>query len=107
MVSRINKETKIYDDYVDKNVRRTYVYASGLDALAYSDSEYTNVLTAPELKNIFHKGAVVVDDGVEYLPVSFAMNDIVGILTYVKTDAIVGTTAELATLMTLESVPIG
>ncbi len=107
MISRINKGTKIYDDYVDKNVRRTYVYANGIDPLAYSDSEYTNVLTAPELKNIFLKGAVVVDNDVEYLPVSFAMNDMVGILTYVKTDATVGTTAELTILMTLESVPIG
>lgn len=93
---------KIYERSNDLHVRGTYIYKKANDSYAYSDSATTKKIDADTLKDLFLKGAVVVDGTVNYHPVSFGIASNVGTLTYVKTDGTTATTAVLATLVSEE-----
>lgn len=94
---------RIYEHADDLHVRATYIYAKASDAYAYADSGKTVKIPASDLKNLFHKGVIIVDGTVEYAPVSCEVSSTdVGTITYVKTDATTATTAKLATLKSKE-----
>lgn len=93
---------KIYEHSNDLHVRAVKVYVKTGDAYAYADSAKTVKVSAPILKDAFEKGVVIVAGATEYLPVSFAVAEGVGTLTYVKTDGTTATTAVLATLVSSE-----
>jgi hypothetical protein len=90
--------------YDEQHVLATYVYVKTGDAYAYADSAKTVKIDAATLKDLFEKGLVIVDGATEYKPVSVAVAEGVGTLTYVKTDAGTPTTAVLATLKSTEYV---
>jgi hypothetical protein len=98
---------KKFQKYEDQHVIATYVYAKTNDAYAYADSAKTVKIAEADLKKVFENGAIVVDGTTEYKPVSYAVADGVGTLTYVKTDATTATTAVLATLVSKEYVVVG
>lgn len=92
---------KILFNHMDVNVAGTYVYVG--DGVAYEDSGCEKAFTTESLKNVFLKGAVIVDTDIMYKPVGFALNaDEVGELTYVKADATTATTAVLATVVAVD-----
>ena len=95
---------KIYEHSNDLHVRNTKVYVKNADPYAYADSANTIKIDAATLKDLFQKGAIVVDGDVEYKPVSFGIAAGVGTLTYVKPDAVTATTAVLTTLKSSEYV---
>ena len=81
------KMDKIYNQAKDVNVRGTYVYvktATPADTNAYADDEYTRVFSEAELKDIFLKGMVIVDEGVFYKPASLAIAEGVATVSYAK-----------------------
>lgn len=92
---------KIYESYDDVHVRGTFIYKKDADDHAYADSDKTIQLDAATLKNLFEKGAVVVDGGVEYKPFSFGIVANVGTITYIKTDGTTPTTAVLETVISI------
>jgi hypothetical protein len=96
--------TQIYQDYKDLHVIGTLVYVKTNDTYAYADSGKTVKIDATTLKELFEKGAIVVDGTTEYKPVSLATSEGVATLTYVKTDGTTPTTAVLATLKSSEYV---
>lgn len=87
---------KILFDSVDVNVAGTYVYVS--EGIAYKDAEGKLAFTTAALKNVFLKGAVIVDGDLIYKPISFGLADDTGVLTYVTADTTTATTAVLATV---------
>lgn len=93
---------KIYERSSDLHVRGTYIYKKANDTYAYSDSGTTKKIDAYTLKDLFLKGAVIVDGGVDYQLVSFGIASEVGTITYVKADTTTATTAVLATLKSEE-----
>ena len=95
---------RIFQDSEDQHVVATLVYKKTGDAYAYSDAATTVKINAATLKDLFEKGAIVVEGAVEYKPVSFGIASTVGTLTYVKTDGTTATTAVLATLKSSEFV---
>ena len=95
---------KIYEHANDVHVRATIIYVKNGDAYAYSDASTTVKINYASLKDMFEKGAVVIDGAVEYAPVSFKTSSGVGTLTYIKTDGTTSTTAVLATLASSEYV---
>lgn len=95
---------KIFQDSEDQHVVATLVYKKTGDAYAYSDAATTVKINAATLKDLFEKGAIVIEGAVEYKPVSFGIASTVGTLTYVKTDGTTATTAVLATLKSSEFV---
>lgn len=94
--------SKVYENANDVHVRAILVYAKNGDSYAYADSANTVTINQAELKDIFEKGCIVVDAGVEYKPVSFKSATGVGTITYVKTDGTTPTTGVLATLISKE-----
>lgn len=93
---------KILFNYMDINVAGTYVYVN--EGAAYEDPEFEKAFNTESLKNVFLKGAVIIDSEVAYKPISFALNaDGVGVLTYVTADATTATTAVLATVAAVDS----
>ena len=92
----------IFDHANDQHIRGTYVYAKASDAYAYANAGKTVKINASTLHDLFLRGAIVVDVDVEYMPVSFGLDDGVGTLTYVKTNATTATTAVLATVSSSE-----
>ena len=93
---------KLYEQSDDLHVRAVYVYAKANDVYAYSDAATTAKIDCTTLRDIFLKGCVIVAAGVEYLPVSFSIDETVGTVTYVTTDGSTATTAVLATLVSSE-----
>lgn len=93
---------KIFDKSIDVHVRARIIYVNGSDEYAYADAEKTKKIKATDLKDIFEKGAIIVDGVIEYKPISFNIDSGVGKLTYIKTDDSVATTAVLATLVSSE-----
>jgi hypothetical protein len=95
---------KIYEDSKDLHVRKTCIYVKTGNAYAYSDVATTVKIDAASLKDLFLKGAVVIDGAVQYNPTSFKMDATVGTVTYVKADNTTPTTAVLAELKSSEYV---
>lgn len=93
---------KIYDRYEDLHVRNTYIYVKSADVYAYADSAKKVKIEAATLKNLFLKGAIIVDGTLEYAPISFDISEGVGTITYVKADTTTATVAVLATLKSKE-----
>lgn len=64
---------KIYDDYKDKNVRQTILYADlDLDGTdVYVDEEQSTLATAEQVKEAFLKGLVLSRDGKYHFPSYF------------------------------------
>ncbi len=93
---------KIYEHADDLHVRATYIYAKASDVYAYSDSAKTKKIDAKTLKDLFQKGAIIVDTGAEYKPVSYSVASGVGTITYVKANTTTATTAVLTTLKSSE-----
>lgn len=91
---------KILFNHMDVNVAGTYVYVDS--GAAYEDSDCEKAFNTEDLKNVFLKGAVIIDSDGMYKPVNFALNDGVGVLTYVKADTTTATTAVLATVTAVE-----
>lgn len=91
---------RVYEDYKDQHVIKTYVYAKNADEYAYADEAKTVKISAEELTEIFRKGAIVLDGTTEYTPTSCVTATGVATMTYVKADTVV-TTAILATLRSL------
>lgn len=89
---------KIYEHADDLHVRARYIYKKSGSTDAYSDAARTEKTPLAVLQDLFRKGMIIDDGGVEYLPVSFEVDTGVGIVTYVKADDTTGTTAVLATL---------
>lgn len=85
---------KIYDDSKDVHVAAVVVYAVSGDACA--DQDGTTQLTTSELKDAYVKGTIIVDDGVQYTPASYAESEGVGTITYFKviTDTVTAATVE-------------
>lgn len=96
--------TKVYEKYDDLHVRKTYIYVKNANAYAYLDAAKTVKISAADLKDLFLKGAVILDGTIEYTPVSYGIATGVGTLTYVKTNGTTPTTADLATLKSSEYV---
>lgn len=92
----------IYEQGKDLHVRGTYIYAKTGDSYAYLNSGKTEKIDAATLKDLFLKGAVIVDGDVQYKPVSFGIASTVGSVTYVKANTTTATTADLATLKSEE-----
>ena len=92
----------IYEQGKDLHVRGTYIYAKTGDSYAYLNSGKTEKINAATLKDLFLKGAVIVDGDVQYKPVSLSVSNDVATLTYVKTNGTTATTADLATLKSEE-----
>lgn len=93
---------KIYEDAKDLHVRGIYIYKKANDDYAYSDSAKTEKIDSATLKDLFLKGAIIVDTGVYYQPVSYGIASTVGTITYTKADTTTATTAVLATLKSKE-----
>lgn len=70
------------------------------DGLAYTDEKCTAKATTEEVYDAFCRGLIIVNGGVEYLPISCKVAEGVATVTYVTTDASVPTTAKLATVKT-------
>ena len=84
------------------HVRKTYIYVKADDVYAYADPDKTVKISADDLRNLFLKGAVILDGTTEYLPTSYAISSEVGTMTYVKADTTTATTAILTTLKSKE-----
>ena len=95
---------QIFEDAKDLHVAFTYIYAKALDAYAYLDSAKTVKIDLATLTDLFHKGIVIVDGGIEYSPVSLKTALGACTITYVKTDGTTATTAVLATVSSKEFV---
>lgn len=94
--------SKVYEKYEDLHVRKTYIYVKADDVYAYADAAKTVKISSDDLKDIFLKGAVIVDDTIEYSPTSYGVSSKVGTITYVKADATTSSTAALTTLKSKE-----
>lgn len=92
---------RIYEDANDQHVVGTFVYVK--TGKAYSDAECKVGIVAEALKDIFYKGAVIVDTKKEYKPVSMTETSGTVTLTYVTTDSSTATTAKLATVQSVAS----
>lgn len=96
--------SKIYEQSKDLHIRRTYIYTKeGGGFYAYADSDAKIKLSAFTLRDIFLKGAVILDTAIEYLPVAYSEEDGVGSLLYIKQGV---TAPEFATLMSEEYVSL-
>lgn len=89
---------KIYEQAHDVHVVARKVYVKNGDAHAYSDVATTKQIEVLDLHDLFIKGVVIVDAGVEYLPASYKESAGVGTITYVKTDGTDVTKAVLAAI---------
>ena len=94
--------SKVYERYEDLHVRKTYVYAKADDPYAYADPDKTVKIASDDLRNLFLKGAVILDGTTEYLPTSYVISSNVGTMTYVKADTTTASTAVLTTLKSKE-----
>ena len=94
--------SKVYEKYEDLHVRKTYIYAKANDVYAYADASKKVKISADDLRNLFLKGAVIVDGTTEYLPTSYVISSKVGTMTYVKADTTTASTAVLTTLKSKE-----
>ena len=73
------------------------------DAYAYADSATTVKIPAAALKEIFVKGAIIIDAaGAVYKPVSFHMDTTVGTVVYIKPNGTTPTSADLAEIKSSE-----
>lgn len=70
------------------------------DGLAYTDEKCTTKATTEEVYDAFCRGLIIVNGGVEYLPISCKIADDVATVTYVTADTTTATTAKLATVKT-------
>lgn len=95
--------SKVYEKYEDLHVRKTYIYVKENDVYAYADPDKTVKIASDDLRDLFLKGAVILDGTTEYLPISYVISSNVGTMTYVKTGTTNdGSTAVLATLKSKE-----
>ena len=94
--------SKVYERYEDLHVRKTYLYVKADDVYAYADSDKKVKISADDLRDLFLKGAVILDGTTEYLPTSYVISSNVGTMTYVKADTTTASTAVLATLKSKE-----
>jgi hypothetical protein len=95
--------SKVYERYEDLHVRKTYIYVKKNDVYAYADPDKTVKIASDDLRDLFLKGAVILDGTTEYLPISYVISSNVGTMTYVKTGTTnSGSTAVLATLKSKE-----
>lgn len=95
---------KIYDRYEDQHERATYVYVKADDAYAYADELTTVKIEAVILTDLFRKGIIIVDAGMEYKATSLNITAGVVTLAYVKADETTATTAVLAVIKSSEYV---
>ena len=58
---------------------------------AYADPDKTVKISSDDLRNLFLKGAVILDGTTEYLPTSYVISSKVGTMTYVKADTTTAT----------------
>lgn len=93
---------KVYERYEDLHVRKTYIYVKEGDVYAYADPDKTVKIASDDLRNLFLKGAVILDGTTEYSPTSYAESSKVGTITYVKADTTDASTAVLTTLKSKE-----
>ncbi len=94
--------SKVYERYEDLHVRKTYIYVKADDVYAYADSEKKVKISSVDLRDLFLKGAVIVDGTTEYSPTSYVESSKVGTITYVKADSTTASTAVLTTLKSKE-----
>lgn len=94
---------KIYEHFSDVHVVARKVYPKESSLYAFADADKTQKISASDLEDLFLKGCVIVDDDIEYKPVSCKVEDGLATLTYVKADA---TTAMLAALTCKEYVKL-
>lgn len=95
---------RIYEKYDDQHVVATYVYAKTGDVYAYADESTTIKIDTVTLVDLFRKGIIIVDAGMEYKASSYKLDGDVATLTYVKADETTATTAVLATIKSSEYV---
>lgn len=62
---------KIYDDYKDKNVRQTILYADLYGTDVFADEDKSTVATAEQVKEAFLKGLLLSRDGKYHSPAYF------------------------------------
>lgn len=91
---------KVYEEYQDLHVRKTYIYAKNADVYAYSDIATTVKIASADLEDMFRKGAIIVAAGVEYAPISMSTSLGVTDIVYVIPDET--TVVELAILYSSE-----
>ena len=91
---------RIYEDANDQHIVGTFVYVK--TGKAYSDAECKKGITAEALKDLYYKGAVIVDTKKEYKPVIMSEASGTVTLTYVTADS-TPTTAKLATVQSVAS----
>lgn len=92
---------KIYEDANDQHVVGTYVYVK--NNKVYIDSKCTESISAEDLKNLFYKGLILVDDTKEYKPLSMVTSGNSIGLTYLTTDGST-TNAKIITVYSKEHV---
>ena len=66
---------KIYNRYEDEHVACTIIYAN-TSGKVYFDEEFTEVIDAAALQNLFFKGVVVEQGGTFYKPTKFSASTI-------------------------------
>lgn len=88
---------RIFNDAKDKNVAAVMIYGKSDDTKAYVDAACTKRFKTSELGDAFYKRGLVKIGTDCFVPVSFAVANDVGILTYAKIDSSAGT-AETAIL---------
>lgn len=91
--------TRIFDDAKDKNVAAVVIY--GDDGKAYVDADCEVQFKTSELKEAVLKRAVIMVSDAVYLPVSFAVSDEVGSVSYIVANGTTATSADLASLAAL------
>lgn len=78
--------TKIFGDACDKYVEAVTLYYKSADGKLYTKktgSTYSDAITAAELKNLFAKGLVLVDDGSKLIrPTTFTEHTASGKVDY-------------------------
>lgn len=94
---------QVYEKADDVHVRATYVYVKTGENYAYADQETTVKINCAALKDIFEKGIIIIDAGIEYKAVSLKVDTGVATITYVKTDGTTPTTAVLGTIVSFDA----
>lgn len=78
-------ENKVYEHANDLHVRATIVYVK--DGVAYTDLDYTEKMTASQMRNAFLKRCIISDNSNFYQPLVYSETSGVGKIEYATVSA--------------------
>lgn len=90
---------KIYENVNDLHVVATYIYVN--EGNAYADSAYETQLKTSELKELFIKGALIVDNEDMFKPTGFKVDETIGTIFYVKANTSTETQSDMTKAVAL------